>query len=126
MRTALSCAVLIMLIACSKSPLGGPSGATEVKDTFSHACTTDDDCTIVFFGNTCGICSDSNGAISKKERDAYQKAHNEAHKHCPPERVVGECAVSYGVSQCTAGKCSYLSCQWHAPKDEHHCQPDGG
>lgn len=106
----------------------GATGTTEVKDTFSHACSTDDDCTTAFFGNTCGICSSSNSAIAKSDRDAYQKAYNEARTHCPANGAVGDCATSYAVSQCSASKtCTFVSCGFSsAPKDEHHCAGDGG
>ena len=118
----------VTALACGKTTTGGlvGGGATDVKDTYSHACATDDDCALVFFGGTCGICSESNGAIAKKDRDAYQKAYNDARAHCPPEHVVGECAASYGVSQCSAGKCTYVSCGGSPPKNEHQCPADGG
>jgi hypothetical protein len=119
---AFSCALLATGLACSKTAAHAP---TDVKDTFSHACKADDDCTLVFIGGTCGICNESNRAIAKSDQAAYQKAYNAAHENCPPEHVVGECAVSYGVSQCSAGKCTYVSCR-SAPKDEHHCPTDGG
>jgi hypothetical protein len=115
-------------VACAESPVdehhctsASAHARTDVKDTFSHACATDDDCALVFFGGACGICNESNGAIAKKDRDAYQKAYNAARANCPPEHVVGECAVSYGVSRCSAAKtCTYASCP-SPPKDEHHC-----
>ena len=42
--------------------------------------------------------------------------------------AVGDCAASYGVSQCSAAKtCTYIRCgDSTPPKDEHHCAPDGG
>jgi hypothetical protein len=120
---ALTCAALATALACNKSAAHAP---TDVKDTFSHACATDDDCVVVFFGGTCGFCNESNGAIAKKDRDAYQKAYNAARENCPQEHAVGECAAFYGVSQCNAAKtCTYVTCR-STPKDEHHCQEDGG
>lgn len=105
-----------------------PSGPTDVKDTFNHACTTDDDCAVVFIGGTCGICSSANSAIAKSDLAAYQKAYNDARANCPSGGAVGDCAASYGVSQCSAAKtCTYIRCgDSTPPKDEHHCAPDGG
>ncbi|MFO0738772.1 MAG: hypothetical protein U0270_22935 [Labilithrix sp.] len=105
----------------------GPKGPTDVKDTFNHACATDDDCTTVFIGETCGICSLSNTAIASSDKATYQKAYNDARANCPPVNVAGSCAAFYGVSQCGASKtCTFIECGTRAPVDEHHCQPDGG
>lgn len=119
----LFCAALGTALACNKTSL---LGASDVKDTFSHACNTDDDCTLAFFGGTCGICTSSNGAIAKSEQPAYQRAYNAARAHCPAAHAVGDCAASYGVSQCTAAKtCAFVACT-APPKDEHHCRPGAG
>jgi len=124
LRRCLSSAVVLTaallpfsaVVACGKA-----GGGTTVSDTFNHSCRADDDCAIAFFGPTCGICSSSNAAIAKSDQAAYQKAYNDARDHCPKENVVGDCAASFGVSQCTAGKCAYVSCE-SVPKDEHHCR----
>jgi hypothetical protein len=117
-----------LAIACSAGGNGGTGTgtSTQVKDTFNHACATNDDCVSVYFGNTCGFCNETNSSIAKSDRDKYQKEYNAARASCPQDRAVGECAVNYAVSQCAAGKCVLVNCGDSPPKDEHTCKSDGG
>jgi hypothetical protein len=144
-RVLVSGVVLVGAIACSGgsqsavdggnlntgSTSSGSTGTgkpTEVKDEgFSHACATDNDCVVVFFGNTCGICNSSNGAIAASAQAAHQQAFNTARANCPEDRAVGKCAQSFGISRCNEAKsCVFVACDLR-PADEHHCAAaDGG
>jgi hypothetical protein len=50
--------VLLGAYACGGGNSGGGASVsgTSVKDEgFSHACASDDDCVVAYFGNTCGL-----------------------------------------------------------------------
>jgi hypothetical protein len=113
----------------SSSSSSGSSGSTIVQDTFSHACNSDDDCTLALLNSsTCSFCSSQNAAIAKSEESAYQIAYNQARANCPANGAVGTCARFYSVSKCGASKtCQLITCGSTPSVDEHHCTAtDGG
>jgi hypothetical protein len=128
-RRVVGAVVLLGAIACGgKSRTNSSQSGTAVRDEgFSRACATDDDCVVVSFGETCGICTSSNAAIAKSAQASWQQAYNTARGNCPKDNVVGKCAPHYSVSRCNEQRvCTFIDCDDQRPVDEHHCAIDGG
>ncbi|MFO0738771.1 MAG: hypothetical protein U0270_22930 [Labilithrix sp.] len=120
--------VLLGVLACGGGNSGGASvSGTSVKDEgFSHACASDEDCVVAYFGNTCGLCVGSNASVSKSAEASWQQAYNTARGHCPSTGAVGKCAARFGVARCEQKVCTFVDCGNQSPADEHHCRSDAG
>ncbi len=114
-------------IGSSTSSSGGPKGPTDVKDTYNHSCTVDDDCILVTLnGSVCGFCGGSNASINKSDQASYQTAYNTARANCPTNTATGSCAAQTIVSKCNASKqCEVVNCSPHYPDGQHNCQDAG-
>lgn len=92
-------AALLVLSAC-------PGSTVMDASRYDQSCTQAADCTVVYSGDVCAVCTCPNDAIAASSLSAWNTELARAKQWCGPIPAIACAPCPIVMASCVAGKCT--------------------